>query len=119
VLLVEDEPLVRKLACTILRRQGYTMLAASNGEEALRMIQAEAAASIDLLVTDIVMPRMGGKALAEQVTSVYPNIKVLFISGYAADAITRHGQLEPGTNFLSKPFSRTAFARKVREVLDS
>ena len=83
------------------------------------MIQSEAVANIDLLVTDIVMPRLGGRALAEQISNVYPHIKVLFISGYAADAITRHGQLEPGTNFLSKPFSRTAFARKVREVLDS
>ena len=69
--------------------------------------------------TDVVMPRMGGKELAERLTSEYPNIKVLFMSGYAADAISHHGQLEPGTNFLSKPFTRTAFAHKVRDVLDS
>jgi CheY-like chemotaxis protein len=107
------------MASTILRQQGYTVLAASNGEEAMRIVQGYAGATSDLLVTDVAMPGMGGKALAEQLTSVYLNIKVLFISGYATDAITHHGQLDPGTHFLSKPFTRTAFARKVREVLDS
>ena len=119
VLLVEDEPLVRELASTILHAQGYTVLVASNGEEALRVIQASGEETIDLLVTDVVMPQMGGKILAEQVASVYPSINVLFISGYPTDAIVHHGRLEPGTHFLSKPFTRTAFARKVREVLDS
>jgi two-component system, cell cycle sensor histidine kinase and response regulator CckA len=118
VLLVEDEPLVRELASTILQAQGYTVLAASNGEEALGTIQT-ASATIDLLITDVVMPGMRGKALAEQVARMYPDIKVLFISGYATDAIAQHGQLAPGTHFLSKPFTRTAFARKVREVLES
>jgi two-component SAPR family response regulator len=75
--------------------------------------------TIDLLVTDVVMPQMGGKMLAEQVAGVYTRIKVLFVSGYPTDAIVHHGRLEPGTHFLSKPFTRTAFARKVREVLDS
>jgi CheY-like chemotaxis protein len=119
VLLVEDEPLVRELASTILQRQGYTVLAASNGDEAQRIVQAYAGVPIDLLVTDVVLPGMGGKALADQMTGAYPGIKVLFISGYATDAITQHGRLDPGTHFLSKPFTRTAFARKVREVLDS
>jgi two-component system, cell cycle sensor histidine kinase and response regulator CckA len=118
VLLVEDEPLVRELATTILHAQGYTVLAASNGEEALGVVHATAG-TIDLLVTDVVMPGMRGKVLAQQLTSIYPHIKVLFISGYATDAITQHGQLEPGAHFLSKPFTRTALARKVREVLDS
>jgi PAS domain S-box-containing protein len=119
VLLVEDEPLVRELASTILQAQGYTVLTASNGEEALRVAQSLAVGAIDLLVTDVVMPGMRGKALVEHVAGMYPSIKVLFISGYATDAITHHGQLEPGTHFLSKPFTRTALARKVREVLDS
>ncbi len=119
VLLVEDEPLVRELASTILQAQGYTVVVASNGEEALRVVQTSAGIAIDLLVTDVVMPGMRGKALVEQVINMYPNIKVLFISGYATDAITQHGQLEPGMHFLSKPFTRTAFARKVRKVLDS
>jgi two-component system cell cycle sensor histidine kinase/response regulator CckA len=119
VLLVEDEPVVRGLASRMLREQGYTVLEATNGEEAVHVAQACAGATIALLVTDVVMPRMSGKALAEQLISWYPQIKVLFISGYATDAITHHGQLDAGTNFLSKPFARTTFACKVREVLDS
>lgn len=119
VLLVEDEPVVRELASRILREQGYTVLEATNGEEAVHVAQACAGATIALLVTDVVMPRMSGKTLAEQLISWYPRIKVLFISGYATDAITHHGQLDAGTNFLSKPFARTTFACKVREVLDS
>jgi two-component system cell cycle sensor histidine kinase/response regulator CckA len=119
VLLVEDEPLVRELASTILHAQGYTVLAASNGEEALHVVQMSAGSAIDILVTDVVMPGMRGKALVEQVTNMYPNIKVLFISGYATDAITQHGRLEPGMHFLSKPFTRMGLACKVREVLDS
>jgi PAS domain S-box-containing protein len=119
VLLVEDEPLVRELVSHALHAQGYTVLDASNGAEALRVVQAYDGAPIDLLITDVVMPGMGGKALAEQVTSMYPGSKVLFISGYATDAITHHGRLDPGTHFLSKPFTRTALARKVREVLDA
>jgi PAS domain S-box-containing protein len=119
VLLVEDEPLVRELASTILRTQGYTVLVASRGDEVLCVVEEAARAPIDLLVTDVVLPGMGGKALTEQVISMYPGIKVLFISGYATDAISQQGRLEPGTHFLSKPFTRTALARKVREVLDS
>jgi two-component system cell cycle sensor histidine kinase/response regulator CckA len=119
VLLVEDEPLVREVASDILHAQGYIVLEAINGEDALRVVQEHAGANIDILITDAVMPRLSGKALAEQVSSLYPSIKVLFISGYATDAITHHGQLAPGTNFLSKPFTRVAFARKVREVLDA
>jgi CheY-like chemotaxis protein len=119
VLLVEDEPLVRELAGTILRAEGYTVLVASRGDEVLCVVEEAARAPIDLLITDVVLPGMGGKALTELVTSVYPGIKVLFISGYATDAISQQGWLEPGTHFLSKPFTRTALARKVREVLDS
>jgi two-component system cell cycle sensor histidine kinase/response regulator CckA len=117
VLLVEDEPLVREVASHILHEQGYSVLEAGNGEEALGIVREYAGAPIALLVTDVVMPQMGGKALAEQVMCVYASIKVLFISGYATDAIVHHGRLEPGTNILSKPFTPAAFARKVREVL--
>jgi len=119
VLLVEDEPLVREIASHVLHEQGYTVLEAGNGDDALRIVGAYTEGTIALLITDVVMPQMGGKVLAEQVTSVYPSIKVLFISGYAADAIVHHGRLDPGTNFLSKPFTPAAFARKVREVLDT
>ena len=119
VLLVEDEPLVRELARNILHEQGYTVLAAANGAEAWRVLQGAIGATIALLITDVVMPQMGGEALAEQVRRVYPSIKVLFVSGYATDSIVHHGRLKPGTNFLSKPFTRAAFAHKVREVLDA
>ncbi len=119
VLLVEDETLVRELAATALHQQGYTVLTAASGEEALRIAQDAGDAPIDLLITDVVMPGMGGKALADQVSQLYPGIRVLFISGYATDAITQHGQLSPGVHFLSKPFSRAAIARKVRAVLDA
>ena len=105
-------------AARILRACGYTVLESGNGVDALRVAQSYSA-QLDLLLTDVVMPQMGGKMLAEQVTSIYPRIKVLFISGYPTDAIVHHGRLEPGTHFLSKPFTRAAFARKVREVLDS
>jgi two-component system cell cycle sensor histidine kinase/response regulator CckA len=119
VLLVEDESLVRALACRVLRELGYTVLEATNGEEALHAIQEYAGTPIELLITDVVMPRMGGKALAEQLMAMYPRIKVLFVSGYATDIIAHHGRLDPGTNFLSKPFTPTALAHKVREVLDA
>jgi PAS domain S-box-containing protein len=119
LLLVEDEPVIRQLSCRVLRQQGYTVLDATNGEEALHTIHAYAGAPIDLLVTDVVMPRIGGKVLADQLMVVYPHIKVLFVSGYATDAIVRYGRLTPGTNFLAKPFTPTALVRKVQEVLDT
>jgi two-component system, cell cycle sensor histidine kinase and response regulator CckA len=119
VLLVEDEPLVREVASKMLHEQGYTVLAAANGEEAWRVLQGATGATIALLITDVVMPQMGGKVLAEQVRRMYPSIKVLFVSGYATDAIAHHARLSPGTHFLSKPFTRAAFAHKVREVLDA
>jgi two-component system cell cycle sensor histidine kinase/response regulator CckA len=119
LLVVEDEPLIRKLSCRVLRQQGYTVLHATNGEEALHAVHAYTGVPIDLLVTDVVMPRIGGKVLAEQLMAVYPHIKVLFVSGYATDAIVHYGRLTPGTNFLAKPFTPAALARKVQEVLDA
>jgi PAS domain S-box-containing protein len=119
VLLVEDESLVRALACRVLRELGYIVLDATNGEEALQTIHENAGTPIELLITDVVMPRMGGKALADQLITVYPRIKVLFVSGYATDTIAHHGRLDPGTNFISKPFTPAALAHKIREVLDA
>jgi CheY-like chemotaxis protein len=119
VLLVEDEPLVRELARKILHDLGYTVLAAANGAEAGRILQDATGTPIDLLITDVVMPQIGGKALAEHVWRRYPRVKVLFISGYATDSIIRDGRLTPGMHFLAKPFTRISFARKVREVLDT
>jgi len=118
VLLVEDEMPVRNLVAHVLRDQGYRVLVATNGEEALSMAQEYGADGIHLLLTDVVMPQMGGKELADQLKTLKPNIKVLFISGYTDNAIVHHGVLNPGTNFLQKPFSPETLTQKVREVLD-
>ena len=118
VLLVEDEPSVRNLAHHLLHQQGYKVLEATNGEEALRVNQEHVGETIHLLLTDVVMPQMGGKELADQLKILRPGIKVLYASGYTDDAIVHHGVLEPGTHFLQKPFSLKTLSHKVREVLD-
>jgi two-component system, cell cycle sensor histidine kinase and response regulator CckA len=118
VLVVEDELAVRIFAVRVLREHGYTVLEASTSVEAFQLAH-EYAGNIDLLLTDVVMPQTGGKALAEQLTAQYPTIKVLFMSGYADNAIVHHGLLETGIAFLHKPFSPAALLRKVREVLEA
>jgi two-component system cell cycle sensor histidine kinase/response regulator CckA len=118
ILIVEDEPSVLRLAVQVLLKQGYTLLEAVNGEEALHIVQEQDDKKINLLLTDVVMPQMGGKELADQLKTLHPDIKVLYISGYTDDAIVHHGVLEPGTNFLQKPFSPAALTHKVREALD-
>ncbi|MFQ5576956.1 MAG: ATP-binding protein, partial [Anaerolineae bacterium] len=117
VLLVEDETAVRELASTVLRTQGYTVLQAADGAEALR-VAGEYGAKIDLLLTDVIMPRMGGKELADRLVKARPGLKVLFTSGYTGNAIVHHGVLEPDLAFLQKPFSAVALARAVRQTLD-
>ena len=117
VLLVDDEPQVREVMSHLLRGQGYRVIEASNGHEALRLSQ-EPGIELDLLLTDIAMPLMGGKELADRLTQMHPRTKVLYTSGYTDDAIVQHGVLEPGTEFVQKPFTRAVLARKVREVLD-
>jgi response regulator RpfG family c-di-GMP phosphodiesterase len=117
ILLVEDELSVRGLAVRVLRESGYNLLQAADGTEALRVAQ-EYAGKIHLLLTDVVMPQMGGKELANRLKTLRPDIKVLFTSGYTDNAIVHHGVLDPGIDFLQKPFSPSAFAQKVREVLD-
>jgi two-component system cell cycle sensor histidine kinase/response regulator CckA len=119
ILIAEDEPSVRGLAVRALRERGYTLIEAANGEEAFHIAQEQDDKRINLLLTDVVMPQMGGKQLADQLKMLQPDIKVLFISGYADNAIGDHGVLEPGTNFLQKPFTPTALAQRVRQVLDS
>jgi PAS domain S-box-containing protein len=116
VLLAEDEEGVRAIARMALQESGYTVLEAQDGDEALRVGQQHAG-SIHLLVTDVVMPKMGGRRLADLLTASRPDLKVLYLSGYTDDAVVRHGAMPTGTAFLQKPFTLTALARKVREVL--
>ncbi|MGE5569217.1 MAG: PAS domain S-box protein [Rhodospirillales bacterium] len=117
VLVVEDEEGVRELIAEMLRQRGYTVLTAENGVEALR-VSAQYPDPIHLLVTDVVMPQMSGKQLADTLAPLRPGIKVLYLSGYTEYSALHHGVLEPGFEFLGKPFSRETLARKVRQVLD-
>ena len=118
ILIVEDEESIRGITSRILGEAGYTVLVAASGNEALAVCNAHNA-KIHLLLTDVVMPEMGGRALAEHVVALRPGIKMLYMSGYTDEAIAHHGTLAPGTHFIAKPFSATILTRKVREVLDS
>jgi len=118
VLLVEDDPSLRALAARVLRYQGYKVIEATNGHEAIGIARENVQEIIHLLLTDVVMPRMGGRELVKRMKTLHSEIRVLFISGYTEHAITYHAGLKPGTPFLQKPFSPTALAKKVREVLD-
>ncbi len=117
VLLVEDEDQVRTIVLNILRRQGYRVLAASNATEALLLAEAHVE-PIDILVTDVVMPKMSGPELARRLAPSRPEMKVLCMSGYTDDSIVRHGVLDSGVAFLQKPITPGALASKVRAVLD-
>jgi nitrogen-specific signal transduction histidine kinase len=117
VLVVEDEEELRKLAVRFLQKQGYKVLEASQGDEALS-IYGRHDEPIHLLVTDVVMPGMSGRELSERLTSLCREIKILYMSGHTNSAILHHGVLEPGVNLLQKPFTPEALVRKVREVLD-
>jgi PAS domain S-box-containing protein len=116
VLLVEDEEMVRGMARQVLEMNGYHVLEASHGKEALRICEQHTG-RIDLMVTDVVMPQMSGRELAECLASSRPETRVLFVSGYTDDAIVHHGVLNEHVNFLQKPFTPDALAHKVREVL--
>jgi CheY-like chemotaxis protein len=117
ILRVEDDKAVRLLARRILERNGYTVLEASEGTKAIDLVK-DYEGPIHLLMTDVVMPHMGGRAVAEAVTSLCPGVKVLYLSGYTASAIVHRGVLEPGTTLVEKPFTPDALVSKVREVLD-
>jgi len=118
VLLVEDDPSLRGLAARVLRYQGYNVLEATNGNEAMGLAREHKNGKIHLLLTDVVMPKMGGKELVRRIKTLQPGIKVLFISGYSDHVVTYHGGPRLGTPFLQKPFSPAALTKKVREVLD-
>jgi signal transduction histidine kinase/CheY-like chemotaxis protein len=117
VLLVEDEAPVRALAAGILRKYGYRVLEAPTAREAIALAAAQES-PVDLLLTDLVLPEMGGPLLAEKLLALRPALRVLFMSGYTDDAVFRHGLLEAGGAFLQKPFVPEALARRVRQVLD-
>ena len=117
VLLVEDEDAVRALAREVLRRHGYVVLEARHGVDALRVVERHQD-NIHLMVTDVVMPHMSGRELAERLATVRPAMKTLFMSGYSDHALMP-GDLAPGASFLQKPFTPEVFARKVRAILDS
>ena len=117
VLVVEDEGLLRNLCVQILEQLGYRVLQARSGAEAIAEVQGYGD-RIDLLLTDVVMPGMNGSELATQLVPHHPGMKVLFTSGYTDDTITRHGVLDEGVSFIGKPYTPSALARKVREVLD-
>lgn len=117
LLLVEDEDSILKLGQKILDELGYAVLTAGTPKEAIHLAQAHTG-EIQLLITDVVMPEMNGRELAEQIHALRPKIKTLFMSGYTADVIAHHGVLEAGVHFLQKPFSRSDLGSKVREALD-
>jgi two-component system cell cycle sensor histidine kinase/response regulator CckA len=116
VLIVEDEDAVRQLAVISLERYGYRVLSAATGSEAIQLA-AEYSEAIHLLLTDVVMPRMNGRVLSEQIRNVRPDIKVLYISGYSEEIITHQAVLDAGVVYLAKPFNPDVLAAKVREIL--
>jgi len=118
ILLAEDDAVLRPLAKGLLEKLGYTVLDAADAVEALEAAR-QYTEVIHLLLTDVVMPGASGRELARRLESHRPDVKVLYVSGYTDDAIVHHGMLEPGLNFLQKPFTPAALARKVREVLDT
>jgi len=118
ILVVEDEPALRTLVRRLLENAGYRVQVAADGEEALELA-ATLDIPVDLLLTDVVMPRAGGHRVARDLQARWPRLAVLFMSGYTDDAIAKRGVLEPGTHFLAKPFNVDSLLRKVRDVLDA
>jgi len=118
VLLVEDDDIVRDLACRVLAKRGYQVLEAASGREAVLLCERHRG-EIQILITDVVLPQMNGRELAERVRPLQPDMRVLYISGYTGNAIIHHGVLRPGTFFLQKPFTPETLLLKVRQVLES
>ena len=116
LLLVEDEAMLLNINSEILEQLGYTVLTAASPAEALR-IAGQHKGKIELLITDVIMPEMNGRDLAEKISALYPGIKLLFMSGYTANVIAHHGVLDDGVHFLQKPFSLNDLAEKVKDIL--
>jgi CheY-like chemotaxis protein len=116
--LVEDDPALREIATTLLRRLGYKVIPVANGLEAMNLNQQRDIGHIDLLFTDVVMPHMNGKELSDRIRILYPDIKVLFTSAYTENAMIHQNALGKGTVLLQKPFTPGALARKLREALN-
>ncbi len=116
MLVVDDEEMVRRLAARILLGEGYHVLEAGGGEEAIRMLQ-RGSRRVDLVVTDVAMPGLGGRQLGDTIFRCWPWVRVLFMSGFPAHRILDEGALDPASPFLQKPFTRDQLTRKVKEVL--
>jgi len=119
LLLVEDEPSVRHLVRGVLQAQGYAVLSASNGQEALHVVREHMGAAIRLVISDVIMPLMGGRVMAEWLKTSNPDLRFLFTSGYTDEAIAQHGVLDVGVDFLAKPYAPSTLIRRVRELLDA
>jgi CheY-like chemotaxis protein len=117
VLLVEDEPAILQMTVMMLETTGYTVLSAPGSEGALTLAE-KYDGDINLLITDVIMPDMNGRELAEKLKRMYPEIKILFMSGYTANVIAHHGVLDEGVNFIQKPFTRNELREKMREILN-
>jgi len=118
ILITEDDDMVRNYVASLLIDQGYKLLEASNAEVALGIVE-EQGEEIELLITDVIMPQVNGRDLYEKVSQLYPDMRVLFISGYTNEVIAKHGMLEPDVNFLQKPFSNKQLTEMVRQILDA
>jgi CheY-like chemotaxis protein len=114
---VEDQPALQDLARTILENLGYKVTTADSGGEALQLTDSLEHPP-DLLLTDVIMPGMSGRVLADQLCLKYPHLQVLYMSGYTDDAIVHYGILEPGIEFIHKPFTPTGLANRIRSLLD-
>ncbi len=119
ILIAEDEEVVRDLIFESLNKFGYNVIEAENGKKALQVCKKDSEKPIQLLITDVIMPDMGGSELAKKLEKLKPKMKVLYISGYTDNTIVHHGVLDEGVAFLQKPFSSQGLAQKVREVLDT
>ncbi len=118
VLLVEDEPALRQLAVLMIGRLGYQVIDTANGDEALQQV-LEKGVRPDVVLTDVVIPGMSGPELVDRLRETLPDVKIIYMSGYTDDAISKDGVVDPGLNFLQKPFTMSALATTIRTALDN